>query len=263
MTYGTVVGGMSPEGHDQILVMEAPFTFYECNFQHGDNGIAERISLDLVGGARDLKFIGSSFFIVGDDHGIARRRGPDDWDRLHYKRSEDEFGNDFVSFDGFSEQDIYIGGFGNAFWHFDGRTLTRLDHGFPGGPWTSALDIRSVVCGGDGRVYLGGTQGELIAGSRETGWEELVPQQESSSIGDLRQMAWFRGQLYATTHSELFYYDQERRDWRVAFFDDEESPGSFGWISVRGERMLVAGGVGASVYDRVKWTRIWGTGEWA
>ena len=64
-------------------------------------------------------------------------------------------------------------------WHFDGQTWRRLD--FP-----CDIDLETVVCAGDGQVYISSEQGTTFKG-RGARWQRI---HEGSMSLPFKDMVW-------------------------------------------------------------------------
>jgi hypothetical protein len=131
---------------------------------------------------------------------LYRREGPGKWTRFEALQEADKESSDFSfeSIDGFSEKDVYIVGWEGEIWHFDGSTLQRL-----GSPTDRAL--YRVRCATDGVAYACGQTGTLLRAEGGE-WTAL----ESGTTEDLWDLAFFDGQLYATSLSRFYRLDGNR-----------------------------------------------------
>ena len=253
MHNGVIAGGIGDHGGIQGVMANHLNGVIVFNYQNGNNGSEPTISRDIASGVFSLGFIGENYYGCGNNRTLVRRLADGRWEGLSRVAGESRF-NDL---DGFSETEIYVAGNEDAFSMWDGERLISIDLGFEGGPWGKVFNADSVCCGGDGRVYVSGSNAELIAGCHGEGWETLIPQLESN-LGTLRSLAWYDGALYGVSDKQMYVYDPDGARWKVKLWNDEDSPASFGFMSVKDGIMLVAGPFGASWFDGSKWHRIWG-----
>jgi hypothetical protein len=154
----------------------------------------------LRGGLLRLKTIGGHLYACGGNRSFARRDGVGAW-RWFSDRFPTPGRNEFdlpapAGFrdaDGFSPSEIYLVGGEGDVWHFDGERAERID--FP-----SNVPLFSVCCGGDGQVYVGGSQGQLFAG-RGDSWRVIKTETQGLP---LMQLAWHDDRLWATNDTGLW-----------------------------------------------------------
>ena len=250
---GVIAGGIGDHGSIQGVMANHLNGVIVFNYENGANGGEPTLSRDIASGVFSLRYIGDSYYGCGNERTLVRRLPDGRWEGLN--RVED--GGRYNDLDGFSETEIYVVGNEDAFSMWDGERLISIDPGFEGGPWSKVFHADSVCCGGDGRVYVSGSNAELIAGRHGDGWETLIPQRKSN-LGTLRSLAWYDGTLYGVSDKQMFVYDPDGARWKVKLWNDENSPASFGFMSVKDGIMLVAGPFGANWFDGTAWHRIWG-----
>jgi hypothetical protein len=148
----------------------------------------------------------------------------------------------FEDVDGFAANDIYLVGGEGDVWHFDGNKAGRID--FP-----SNMHLHSVCCGGDGNVYVAGSEGALFVG-RGDKWRALETPRLSLP---LMYMAWHDGQLWATNDYGVWTVE----DGRLV---DAKVPASAkvasGYLSAADGVLLLAGRYGAAYHQDSKWTQL-------
>ena len=168
-------------------------------------------------------------------------------DKRDYIRSGVKFG--FFAFDGFAGDDIYAGGNGGDFWHYNGKQWRRMD-------LTSNFDIRAIVCAPDGDVYIGGFMGGLIVGRYQDGKERWHNIDTPIGGNCIKEMAWFKDVLYLTTDDGLFTCTKDNGKYLVkpyVFPPDGAAQFSFGGVSACEEALLSYGHSQALIFDGEKW----------
>lgn len=177
------------------------------------------------------------------NRGVGKRLGKNDW--LHFNDQipdPPEESNSFDDIDGFGEADIYcVGNAGNV-WHFDGQTWRRLD--FP-----CDIDLETVVCAGDGQVYISGEQGATFKG-RGQHWQQI---HEGSMTLPFKDMVWYEDRVWATSDYGVWHIHNDK-------VESAELPDHMGTcagnLSVADGVLLLAGYGGAACKRDGRWTRI-------
>lgn len=149
----------------------------------GGRSVAER------GPLRGVRLVGECVYVVGADSQVYRREGAHQW------RAWDEGlpgGVRFEAVDGFGEADLVAVGWDGAVWRC-------VD-----GVWGSVVSptdavLVDVCCAGDGRVFACGRQGLLVCGVGDE-WSVL---DVAGFSDDLWSVAWYGGELYVATMSEV------------------------------------------------------------
>ena len=248
---GIVAGGVPPSGKKIALFTNLVRQVVALNYKNGPSGQEEMLpKYPDAAGPRTLGFVGSRFYGVTYDSMVIRRNGPGDWERIHFE----DGGPDLAAIDGYSETDIYVSGFDQALLHYDGMTWTKqkmpldaIEENFRG---------MAIVCAPDGTVYVGGQQGQLLAGSAGGRWKLLMTEDEAA-IGNIRAMTWFKGALYATSDYALYRLTGEKWE-RWQFPGSELQPVGWGHLDSNDNIMLLAGPYSAGLYDGEQWTPIHG-----
>ncbi len=121
------------------------------------------------------------YFSQGDS--IFKFVGNQKWTNIFDNEKERKGKNGFIySFDGFSDNEIYIGGDKGEIWLFNGNTWQELE--IPTNQW-----IPNIVCAPNGNVYLN-ARGKIIIG-RKDNWEKSINTGEA-----IEKIVWFQGKLY-------------------------------------------------------------------
>lgn len=199
------------------------------------------------GGVSKLRTIDGWLYFCMGNRGVGKRLGKNDWRHFNDQiPGPPEESNSFDDIDGFSESDIYcVGNAGNV-WHFDGKTWRRLD--FP-----SRIDLESVVCAGDGQVYISGEQGTTFKG-RGSRWQRIHVGSMSLPFKD---MVWHEDRVWATSDYGVWHI----RDDRVERAELPDGMGAYaGNLSVGDGVLLLAGYGGAAFLRDDQWTRIFSAG---
>jgi hypothetical protein len=153
------------------------------------------------GGIRRIRNILGHAYVCSGNRGLGVRRGVNNWEWLssvfrYPMTGENGLREDtgFEDVDGFSLNDIYLVGGQGDVWHFDGQRATQID--FP-----ANAGLYCVCCGGDGNVYIGGTEGRMFMG-RGDRWKELRAPLQGLPMDEL---AWHDGRLWATNDFGIWW----------------------------------------------------------
>ena len=124
-------------------------------------------------------------------------------------KSKETFVGDWVGFcalDGFSANDIYAGGNGGDFWHYNGKKWRRIDL-----PINS--DISTITGGKDGKVYIGSRVGNVVVG-RDDHWQVV-----DKRTYIMTHSCWFDGKVYFSSEDGRIYtYDEKQNKLQEASF---------------------------------------------
>lgn len=186
--------------------------------------LEERIPLIEQINVNQVREIAGQAYIAGNLRTVFRREGPNEWTCLsgndiavrdESRRQKRRFG--FKDIDGFTAEDIYTCGRGGDLFHFNGQDWNEID-------CPTNVDLLSICCAGNGKVYVGGMKGMLLEG-RDDEWE-VIGKCGSSWI---KSMAWYKDKLYLATDTGPYEYHNGKIQ-RVpglsglSFIPDEESP---------------------------------------
>lgn len=150
---------------------------------------------DRHGPLRAMRMIGGVNYAAGMQRQVARRHDSGAWELLGAPILNTDGIRGFNCIDGYSEQDIYAAGMAGELWRFDGAQWRQLAS-------PSSMSLQRMVCAGDGRVYIVGQAGLIVAG-RDTQWTVLDTGDERH---DLWGCAWFDGHLYVASSSAVYQW---------------------------------------------------------
>ena len=200
----------------------------------------------------NIRTIGDSMYAIGEPHLLLKRNGVNDWENISKSiplpkaylddsltGSEDFGWNDL---DGFSEQDMYLGGGDGEVWQFDGTNFKQCD--FP-----SNEPVENVCCAGDGYVYIGGRGGRLWKGKGDK-WE-LISGKEFSV--DWKDIEWFDNRLFLGSDYGLWELKGNEIIRAEVPLEVKSCAGSLS-ICPEKKHLLTASHTGASMYDGNEWT---------
>ncbi len=157
----------------------------------------------------------------------------------------------FLSFDGFSEQDLYAcGGMGDL-WHYNGERWLQLNP-----PVNSILN--NLVCADDGYVYITSTWGDLIKGYYRNGTEhwELISHSVATMDVGFEDATWFKGRLYLSNSWGLFVLENNEVT-RVDFSGlGHDAQFSFQHVTSGHGVLLSYGPNNAVLFDGETWTAL-------
>lgn len=145
-----------------------------------------------------IKCINGYAYSVGDGRQIYKRVDIAKWQKIDQglPKGDATRMQGFNDMDAFSETDMYaVGGHGDV-WHFNGKEWRQM--GFP-----SNVQLATVTCAGDGKVYISGEAGALWVG-RESTWKRVF-QGESSILWN--DVLWFENKLWLASDYQFRIWD--------------------------------------------------------
>ena len=144
-----------------------------------------------------IKCIGGYAYSVGGQRQIYKRVDIGKWERFaDLPKSEHVEKVGFRDMDAFSETDMYaVGGHGDV-WRYDGKAWKQM--GFP-----SNVQLGTVTCAGDGKVYISGEGGSLWVGEKST-WKRVYQGGSSVLWNDV---LWFDGRLWFASDYQFKIWD--------------------------------------------------------
>lgn len=155
--------------------------------------------------------------------------------------------SDFWDMAAFSPSDMYAVGGAGTVWHRQGSQWRQ--RAFP-----TNLRLHTVVCAGDGNVYITDIRGSVWQG-REDRWKLIVKADMNLPFVD---SAWFDGRLWCANDYGAWVLENGKL---VSAHAAKHKPMPVSAaihahrldVSPDGRKMLVAGGHGASLYDGETW----------
>ena len=147
----------------------------------------------------------------------------------------------FKDLDAFSESDMYaVGGHGDV-WHYDGRRWEQL--GFP-----TNVQLATVTCAGDGKVYISGEGGSLWMG-RGSSWERIYHGSASILWNDV---LWFEDRLWLASDYQFRVWDAQKKALKPV--EHEGKPVSiYGHMDARDGLLVVASQREVMAFDGRQW----------
>lgn len=150
-----------------------------------------------------VREIDGKAYMAGSLRTVFRREGPNKWTCLSGNdlAVRDEADKEdrlygFEDIDGFSANDIYACGGQGDICHYDGKQWTEV-------PCPTNVDLMSICCAENGKVYAGGIEGYLIEG-RGDNWKVI---HKGGNLW-IESLAWYKDKLYLATGMGLYeYYD--------------------------------------------------------
>jgi hypothetical protein len=187
-----------------------------------------------------------SAYAVGTMRQAYVRERPGGWRRIDYScRANGPGAADraFCSVDGFTDTDIYAGGWEGEIWSYDGRDWSRRET-------PTNLALYSVRCAGDDQVYAVGQRGLILRG-RGNRWESVEHQ---ATEEDFWACEWFQDRLFvATTHS---LYELRGSDLLPVDFGATRLPGTCYHLSAGDGAMWSIGALDLMQLDQDGWSRV-------
>lgn len=143
---------------------------------------------------------------------------------------------------GFGSAELYAVGREGSLWWFGGKVWTEIE-------LPTNVNLTTVKCAGDGKVYVGGDKGVIIRGRKDV-WA-VVDHRETDD--DITDFEWFEEQLFVSTWMTLY---RLRGDKLVPVDFDNDPPRNSVHLSAAKGVMWVAGEFDILSFDGKKWTRI-------
>jgi hypothetical protein len=143
---------------------------------------------------RDIRPIGDKVYVTGMDHMVYRRTHPDVWERFaHGFPTHSKQVSGFLTIDGCSESNMYVGGFRGEMWFFDGEAWQEIQS-----PTNVKVErIRSVTP--ELNVACGAV-GLILTGSADR-WK-VIPQTLTDQV--FWGLEYFLGKFYLATTNGIF-----------------------------------------------------------
>lgn len=214
-------------------------------FGNGSNEIEKRLEF-LRGGVARCRAIDGYAYAAGSGRSVAFRKDRNKciplMQGLPYSDDDDWETAGFEDIDGFNVNDIYcVGGEGDV-WHFDGSRWEKI-------PFPSTLDLYSVCCAGDGKVYISGYRGTTFRG-RGQEWEQIHAGKMTLPFKD---MVWHDGKVWCTSDYGLWQITNGK-------LKTANVPGEIkicsGHLSAYGDVLLIAGHSGAACMIAGVWHKL-------
>lgn len=190
-----------------------------------------------------IKTIEGLAYSVGGQRKIYKRTAIGQWTRiLDVPRVEAIETVGFNDMDAFSDTDMYaVGGHGDV-WHFDGRAWRQM--GFP-----SNVQLGTVTCAGDGKVYISGEGGSLWVG-RESTWKKVYTGGSSILWNDA---VWFHDKLWLASDYQFRIWDGKEL---VNVMHEGKTVPIYGHMDARDGLLAVASPEVVMTFDGKTWRTI-------
>jgi len=222
---------------------------------------------EFARGCSGISNVGEEVYVFGGLRKVFRRNAYKQWEDLTdetkhpylykdikaWKKKHDSLvwmPIGFAALDGFNPNDLYAGGEEGDMWRYDGNHWHRVD--LPG-----SLTIKTITCGGDGQVYVAGSNQHIMVG-REDNWETLEAKSGDYAYAThFNSSAWFQDKLYLATEMNLFVWDGKNFK-AYEFPEDGPQQYSFKNVTASDEALLSYGHHQALVFDGTSWQEIVG-----
>ena len=214
----------------------------------------------MTKGISGCKVIDNEVFMFGRFRKLYMRVGVQEWKDLSYENEHPELHADleqlkeekkslkagFKAIDGFSNNDIYACGDCGDCWNYDGNKWKRINL-----PVNS--DLTSILCAGDGFVYIGLISGDIIKGRYNDSdeWKIL-----SGAGGGSNSLAWFQGTVYIGSDLGLYTINEQSKIEQYKFPEIGFQQYSFRHVASCDEALLSYGLNQALIYDGQDWEEI-------
>jgi len=189
---------MQPEGRIHVASSSG---FTEEHVDNSDEGPAHR------GVLRDIRLIGEHIYVAGMKRQVYRREAPGIWSRQDQGiliPIEDDSIAGFNSIAGFSENNIYAGGWNGEIWHYDGQIWQPIDS-------PTNIKLEHILCVDSDTIYTCGQVGTLLKG--RPGKFEAI--QQDITNDDFWGMTWFNNALWLATTDAVYRLDHEDKMQKV------------------------------------------------
>jgi hypothetical protein len=226
----------------------------------GEKGFEEKIPYFDQGGpfqgsASKARSIDGWLYAAGGGHCVGKRIAKGQWQSFTKKiRTPSEKNGQshfFRDIDGFSVNDIYCVGDYGYVCHFDGEAweLQNLP---------TNINLQSVVCAGDGFVYVSGLHGATYKG-RGQQWKNLYKghletQPLSGMTLGFKDMVWYQDRVWCTSDYGLWTIKDDK-------LEEADVPGfvngCVGNLSTADGVLLLAGHGGAAFLENGQWLPIY------
>ena len=198
---------------------------------------------DVSGHMRGIGAIDDEAYACGMNLQVYHRKGANKWvaiDKgMRLAKSKEVRG--FECIGGFSKKEIYASGWNGEIWQYHGKKWEQNDS-------PTKLIMTALCCGEDENVYIAGQSGTLLRG-RNGEWEIL----KQSMKEDIWSLAWFDGDLYASTMRGVYKLQDDKLK-EVKFGKDE--PETFYHLSAADGVLWSIGPKDVMSFDGKKWSRI-------
>lgn len=149
---------------------------------------------------------------------------------------------DIDAIQGFDESEIYACGLNGGLWLYDGKRWSQCE-------LPTNVNLTSVECAGDGKVYVAGDEGVLICG-RTDAWKVIDHGETNEGIWDLQ---WFKKKLYVSANDCLYRLERDELI-PIDFGNDKQK--SYYQLSAAKGVMWSIGEEDIMSFDGKHWTRI-------
>ena len=206
------------------------------------------------GSINRLRTIDGYLYFCGGNRSVGKRLGRYQWENLcinlpldNHEDSDMPMG--FEDMDGFALDDIYCAGCQADVWHYNGATWRQIQ-------LRTNIDLESLVCAGDGQVYISGEQGLTFVG-RGDKWQ-AIPNTVNSML-PFKDMVWYEDRVWCTnSHGTWTIYKDRFNRYQM---EKQSLPGKMhvysGSLSARDGVLLLAGPNGAAFLENGQWTEIY------
>ena len=206
------------------------------------------------GAIKRLRTIDGYLYFCGGNRSVGKRLGRNQWENLCINLPKDTHKSAYLTMgfkdiDGFAADDIYCAGGQADVWHYNGATWRQIQ-------LPTNIDLESLVCAGDGQVYISGEQGLTFVG-RGDHWQ-AIPNTVNSML-PFKDMVWYEDRVWCTnSHGTWTIYKDRFNRYQM---EKQSLPGKMhvysGSLSARDGVLLLAGPNGAAFLENGQWTVIY------
>ena len=192
-----------------------------------------------LGGFRSVSEIGGRAYAVGLRGMVYRLDMLNRWTRIDDGLPE-RF--NIQAIHGFQGSDIYAVGRNGELWHYDGDQWSRYE-------LPTNVNLTSLKCAGNDKVYIGGHGGTLIEG-RNNAWSLI---NHGATEDDIWDVEWFKDKVYASTMHSVYELHEEEL---VPVDFGRDRPKTFYQLSVASDVMWSNGEHDIMSFDGSGWVRV-------
>lgn len=194
----------------------------------------------------DVKKINNSIYAAGGKRHIFKREGSENWVEIGKESkglSDLSIHSGFNTLGGTAEDDIYAGGKGGDFWHFNGKQWRRID-------LPVNVDIYKIEAVSKDLVYVACGGGFLLEGSQDN-WRIIKKKDEEENF---YQMVQFQKEIYVSTQYRMYKLVKGKLEECMPSKQNVEiEMFCHHYLSANDDIMLMCGQRSAAIFDGEFW----------
>lgn len=151
---------------------------------------------------RNAKTIKGLVHVCGMRRQLYRRIDECNWIDISAPFSEANEEAGFEAIDGFAIEELYAVGWNGEIWQYNDTKWINRDS-------PTNVILTSICCAADETVYIGGREGALLKGRKDS-WE-IIKWEDNIDV-DIWDLCWFNNTLYVATTSYLYTLNGNQLD---------------------------------------------------